>query len=143
MKRCFKCQQMKPLDEFYAHPMMKDGHLNKCKECTRSDVHRNYMSRIEHYRQYERQRNQTPERRLAAGEYQRVRRLRNPDKFKAWTMVNNAVRDGRLMREPCQNCGSVPAQAHHDDYSKPLDVRWLCFFCHRKHAHGQNPAPVS
>jgi ribosomal protein S27AE len=46
-----------------------------------------------------------------------------------WT-TSNAIRDGRLLREPCSECGATPAQAHHDDYAKPLDVRWLCQPCH-------------
>jgi len=48
-----------------------------------------------------------------------------------WT-VHNAIRDGRLMKEPCEVCGVEKTDAHHDDYSKPLEVRWLC----RKH-HGE------
>lgn len=37
-KKCFKCGTEKPLDEFYVHKMMGDGHLNKCKACTRKDA---------------------------------------------------------------------------------------------------------
>ena len=48
-----------------------------------------------------------------------------------WT-VHNAIRDGRLVREPCEVCGAEKSDAHHDDYSQPLAVRWLC----RKH-HGE------
>ena len=50
-------------------------------------------------------------------------------------MVLNAIRDGKMERLSCEVCGAK-AQAHHDDYSKPLDVRWLCFKHHREH-HGQ------
>ena|ERR1035437_2491923 len=51
--------------------------------------------------------------------------------------VYEALRDGRLVRQPCETCGRTPAQAHHDDYSRPLDVRWLCGSHHRlEHSPG-------
>lgn len=37
-KKCFKCEIVKPLSEYYKHPRMGDGHLNKCKSCTRHDT---------------------------------------------------------------------------------------------------------
>lgn len=42
-KICFKCGRELPITEFYKHDAMSDGHLNKCKECTRKDVHANYI----------------------------------------------------------------------------------------------------
>ncbi len=50
---------------------------------------------------------------------------RNPEKRDAQMKVGNAIRDGKIVRQPCEKCGKK-AQAHHDDYSKPFDVRWLC-----------------
>lgn len=38
MKICFKCKEEKELNDFYKHPRMNDGHLGKCKSCTKKDV---------------------------------------------------------------------------------------------------------
>lgn len=46
---------------------------------------------------------------------------------------------GKLKREPCEVCGATEqVQKHHDDYGKPLQVRWLCFTCHLDE-HGKKP----
>ena len=132
MKECFKCGAEKPLFDFYKHKQMKDGHLNKCKECTKKDV---------------RARRFDPETRGSVLEYDRNRgsrqtyedtkayRLRWPEKYKARQAVCNAVRTGRLIKpESCETCGEVGrVEGHHDDYSKPLEVRWLCSPCHHQH----------
>jgi hypothetical protein len=132
-KTCFKCKRELALTEFYVHPQMGDGRLNKCKECTKRDVSENYRANVEHYVAYEKARQQTPERRAKQRAY--VRR-RPTEKRAANIAAGNAIRDGRLIRQPCEVCGSEPAQAHHDDYSKPLDVRWLCRKHHLEH-HGK------
>lgn len=58
---------------------------------------------------------------------------------KARSTFNHYMRDNHLERQPCEICGG-PAEAHHDDYDKPLEVRWLCFEHHREwHKHHDNP----
>lgn len=135
-KPCFKCGVTKPITDFYAHPQMGDGRLNKCKECTKRDVSENYRANFEHYQNYERERFKLPERKRDVSKYRRARAERTPEKVRARYMVGSAIRRGSLVRQPCEHCGEPKSQAHHEDYSKPLDVRWLCFVCHRK-AHGQ------
>lgn len=56
---------------------------------------------------------------------------RNPHKNRAHRSVMKAIKSGRLTRGPCEVCGNQKAQAHHDDYSKRLEVRWLCSVHHR------------
>jgi len=146
-KVCFRCGKEKPFIDFYKHPRMADGHLNKCKTCTKKDVSGNYRKNIEHYTEYEKTRMHLPHRVKAREEYAQTEQgkitgnkakrkyaARNPEKQKATCAVNNAVRDGRLQKLPCKNCGSKKrVHGHHDDYSKPLDVIWLCPRCHKEY----------
>lgn len=146
MKNCFKCGIDKPVTEFYRHSAMTDGLLGKCKTCARADVQANYALRREQYQQYEKERSRLPHRIEAGKRYQRTpegkaahaRALRGyqdrcPEKKRATVTVNNAVRDGRLFKQPCEICGEQKVEAHHDDYSKPLEVRWLCIKHHKEH----------
>lgn len=63
-------------------------------------------------------------------------RQKFPEKYAARQAVLVAVRKGILVKQPCKQCGASKAQAHHPDYSKPLDVVWLCDPCHRAE-HGR------
>lgn len=44
--------------------------------------------------------------------------------------ANVYLNRGKLEKLPCEKCGDPESQMHHDDYSKPLDVTWLCRPCH-------------
>lgn len=136
-KICFKCDTLQPLDNFYKHSQMADGHLNKCKACTKRDAALNYQSNFARYQEYERKRFNTPERKAKSRKYIRNHRLQNPEKNLARSRIAYAVRSGKLQPKPCQVCGTTEkVEAHHPDYSKPLDVQWLCFTHHRE-AHRQ------
>ena len=56
-------------------------------------------------------------------------------RVKARSILNHYLRDKKIPRPGCEVCGNK-AEAHHDDYDKPLEVKWLCFKHHRKE-HGQ------
>ena len=142
LKTCFKCNTEKPLTEFYKHSEMADGHLNKCKKCTKIDTRRNRADRSEYYRDYDQHRAMQPDRVAARYQYsqteagkaaairaKQVFKARHPQKRKAHIAVGNALASGKLKRQPCIVCGKK-AQGHHEDYNKPLDVTWLCTFHH-------------
>lgn len=131
-KKCFKCGITKDINDFYKHPQMSDGRFGKCKECAKGDASK--YSRTESGRGVERSRNRRRNKYLS--DATRLHRQRNPLKYRARNAVNNAIRDGKLVRMPCRICGEK-AQAHHEDYSKPLEVDWLCFKHHREIAHNQ------
>lgn len=138
-KKCFKCDTVKPLEDFYKHTQMADGRVNKCKQCNKKDVSENRGKNIEKYRLYDRNRGN----RQGYG-YVKEYREKYPNKFRAHSMVNNAIRKGALFSEPCGNCGGKEnLHAHHDDYLKPLNVRWLCSACHsqwhRYNGEAMNP----
>ena len=142
-KVCFKCLKELPITEFYKHSRMADGHLGKCRSCTKRDVVENYALRRDEKHAYDKMRFQTPERKAYQVEQQRKYRARHPQKFVAHQAVGKAIQSGRLIRGPCEVCGvTEKVQGHHDDYSKPLVVRWLCFRCHRKHGHNQHPTRI-
>ncbi len=55
------------------------------------------------------------------------------DVWRAQSQLHRAIKRGDVIRpDGCQKCGGSIPRAHHDDYSKPLDVIWLCGACHSK-----------
>ena len=133
-KKCFKCGIKKPLRLFYRHPMMGDGHLGKCKSCAKKDVRANRAANLAYYREYDRLRYQPKPRRKGEGRTITLARWRNKnrDKVSAHNKVARAVRAGKLKKLPCVVCGNSRSHGHHDDYTKPLEVRWLCAAHHRE-----------
>lgn len=85
--------------------------------------------------EYEAQRSKDPAT-LARRAADMARYVKDPAlrvKHEARWKVRRAIAAGRLVRQPCEKCGAEPAHGHHDDYAKPLDVRWLCPDHHREH----------
>lgn len=135
-KVCFKCKHEKPLSDFYKHRKMKDGHLNKCKECTKNDVGAHREANIETIREYDRERSKLPHRVKVNTERTKNYRKMNPSKARAHRVVSKAVSSGRLQKTPCVVCGDERrVEAHHPDYTRPLDVIFLCSVHHHAVHH--------
>lgn len=126
MKTCKKCGETFPASGFYRQKGNSDGRSGTCKECCKARVRENYRRNRDHYIAYERRRGQRPKRKQSVNRRHLSWRKANPDARAAHVATGNAIRDGRLVRGPCEECGASKVEAHHDDYLRPLDVRWLC-----------------
>jgi hypothetical protein len=160
-KKCKQCLLEKSAESFYIHKKMSDGRLNICKECIKLNVKNryfgNYSVSIKRERaRYQRRKNTdgykkikrlwveknkeklaeyrreyTAKNRQIINEWQKKNRLRYSDKIKARATVQTKLRSGAMVRKPCF-CGEIKSEAHHEDYSKPLDVIWLCIKHHKE-----------
>lgn len=140
-KQCFRCLAWKPRSAFYAHPNNKDGLLGKCKECTKQDIRQHYADHktddewMSQKREVRRNWSARTTRHLGERnpEVSRNYYQRNKHKFRARKLAWRAERNGTLVSPGvCEWCGitSPKLEKHHEDYSKPLDVIWLCHACH-------------
>jgi len=128
-KVCSKCGLYKPFTEYYHHPTSKDNLLYLCKDCAKTAQYHIRQRKLEKYREYSRMKSRSEEGRRRAAED----RKKHPDRYHARYLANVARRKGILIPQPCEICGSIDhLEMHHDDYSKPLEVMWLCRPCHRK-----------
>ena len=159
MKVCRKCNSEKQESDFY-----KDD--SSCKECRKSLVRKNRAANADYYRAFDKARANDPKRiearRLYSGteagkaaharandkysranmeeivRKQKAYREQNTEKYHARNLVWSHLLTGRLIRPTsCQSCGKqCTPHGHHEDYAKPLDVMWLCTFCHaERHKH--------
>lgn len=101
--RCYMCKKEKPPEDFNSDSSKCNGKSGRCKPCQRI-IERNY------------------------------RKNRDPIKVQARLEVNKAINRKELMRLPCEFCGSSEdIEGHHEDYTKPLEVIWLCQKHHHEH----------
>lgn len=96
-KLCNGCLLVKPTTEFHIHPR-GTGYRYLCIKCW-------HIKHQPHYRKY-------------VAKY--------PDKQAARIKLRKAISLGEIKRQPCEVCGEIKTHGHHEDYSKPFDVKWLC-----------------
>lgn len=134
-KRCSMCGETKPLDEFHRSRGQKDGRHSRCKPCNKQAVAEWAQANPGRVREKSRlKRERDPK---AAKEWSRRSEARYPEKHRARRTLHEAVKRGRVVKpDSCEDCGQQFEKrllhGHHEDYSKPLDVNWLCYRCHGK-----------
>lgn len=114
-RKCSDCKKILPLnkDYFYIAPpeFRRLGFYYRCKECTSNRAKEKYKKEREYHLLYSKK---------------YYKNKKNRKKILATVKVRLEVRKGKLLKEPCEICGKLNVHAHHDNYKKPLKVRWLC-----------------
>ena len=117
-KECSKCHNVLHISEFRikSDSRNKPRYSSQCNKCTRE-----YQRR---------KRAENPSYMLKADEWKKTHKI----EFLAQRKVQRAVKSGKITRpDLCSICGrKTKLQAHHTDYSQPLNVIWLCPSCHKK-----------
>jgi hypothetical protein len=128
-KVCTECRRRRPITEFSPRHGVRRARCIRCSAKYEQN-RRKDPAWANELRKRDRKRGRTPERRA----YDDARKSKQPELVRrAHLAVIVAVKSGKLVRKPCEVCGKKKSQAHHDDYSKPLDVRWLCQVHHSEH----------
>lgn len=150
MKVCRRCGEEKDNSNFNKHPKPKDGLSPYCKDCVREydRARRNTPEGREKLRAAQRRYNNSkkgkqkhlewrskPKNRKSVNDRVAKYRKQNKLEVSARLQLARAVNDGEVVRgEVCEDCGrkSDTIEGHHNDYTKPLEVEWLCSRCHGK-----------
>lgn len=135
-KTCIRCSEEKAPDEFYGHPQMADGLLGACKACCKRDERKRRRLNPD-VQKYDTERSSDPKRVELRRRTSKIYRENNPSARAAHGAVERAIRSGSILKENCLFCAADKnIHGHHRDYSRPLDVVWLCAKCHRRlHAY--------
>lgn len=118
IRKCNICDKEKSLNEFTRDKSSLNGFGYQCLVCKRVVFAKWFNSKLG--KQYK------IAHRIKAIENEARSTLKFPEKRKAREILRMNVRSGNVQKLPCEFCGDLKSEAHHTDYSKPLDVRWLC-----------------
>ena len=114
---CSVCRKVLLLSEFPRDTTNKSGFKTVCRFCYRLIAKNSYYRHLENNRK------------MKVISNKKALKL-YPEKVNARKLLRYAIRLGLLKQRPCAICGSVKSQGHHEDYSKPLEVIWLCQLHH-------------
>lgn len=159
LRTCKKCGKTLPITEFYKHNGVSAWQCKECAKAYTKEYNKKHEEERKAYRKKyyaeHREKDMAHSRAWTEAnrdkhnkyckkwnnchvaermEYLRQYRAENPEKYHATSKVNHLLENGKLTKPmACEVCGKVGrVEAHHDDYSKPLDVVWCCKKCHYK-----------
>lgn len=125
-KVCMYCHVEKPIVEYWKDPSRTDGFNDRCREC---------------FREYDKARHR---KNLVASRARKLKtsktmEIKYPEKRRARQKARYALTTGKLKPTPCEVCGATEnIQMHHSDYSKALEVNWVCRVHHIEKYHRRN-----
>ena len=129
-KRCPQCREVKLLAGFYRYgPEQKVTSF--CRMCQGERAKARRAAGLVQALDRARYRNPDSPYRASVARQTKKWKARNKEKLRVHYVVENAIKTGRLVRQPCEVCGEK-AQAHHADYGQPLAVQWLCPLHHAR-----------
>lgn len=155
-KTCNVCKENKSIGNFYKQKAGLYGRTGECKSCRKLRSIKWAKENKEKKREYEKKRSLLVDRK----EEHKIWREKNPNYFKeyynqnkdirlkcnkrylennpnrskTYAIYRKAIRDKLIIKsDQCQICGmsNIKIHGHHFDYSKPLQVTWLCIKCHK------------
>lgn len=136
-KKCKVCEEVKPLDDYYDMPKCKDGKRGLCKQCHKLRAKRWQHANPERYRKTAKRFYHNNREKLLQRHKEYLQQ--HPEKTAARLATRKAIRDGVLVPQDCEGCGTTKnIEAHHSDYSNHLDITWFCRRCHQKHHAREN-----
>ena len=131
MKLCSKCKTEKKPSEFAKDRRHRDGLQSHCRECNNKGVRKHRtdnpeLKAIADKKYYEKNKKEILKNQKAYASQPLVRAKHN-----VRGATYRAVQKGELTKSMC-GCGEPSVEAHHPDYTKPLEVVWMCVKCHHK-----------
>src|SRR3990167_1016222 len=113
-KTCYTCKKKKLLDLFYFCKSTTDKHLGECKSCVKKRVRARYYNpeKRDMIIAYEKKRFKSIERKKKLKLYRQKRKTIHSGKAKVKNRFDNAIRDKKITRLPCEVCGNEKAQGH-------------------------------
>jgi hypothetical protein len=137
MKKCKECGIEKELSDFWKNKRMTSGYFNKCKICSKREKDKYAAEHVDEMRATRSRYSKLSYKTGRKGRDNKIYKLNNPLVVKAHSAVRYAVRMGKIIKpKNCSTCNEETSlHGHHNDYTKLLDVIWLCPSCHGQLHH--------